>query len=241
MNLTKPAHSLAGNKLFLPVFSLAFASAACCALLAARIAISGHWRQLYLVWNLFLAWLPLIFALVSAHLHSSDKLRGWLSISAAVAWLIFFPNAPYILTDLTHLRASSHERFWVDLTLILLFGLTGLVLGFLSLYLMQRAVARRFGWPAGWLFAAAIAGLSGFGIYVGRFLRWNSWDILFNPLGLLADIARWLRDVPGRPGLLIFPVLFATLLLIAHVLLYALTHLRSGAASLPMTAPNSRP
>jgi uncharacterized membrane protein len=241
MNLaTKPAHSLTASSLFFPMSSLAFASAAGCTLLAARIAISGHWRQLYLVWNLFLAWLPLIFALLIARFDSSDKLRGWRSVSAALAWLIFFPNAPYILTDLTHLRSSSHERFWVDLTLILLFGLTGLVLGFLSLYLMQRVVARRFGWPAGWLFTAAVAGLSGFGIYVGRFLRWNSWDILINPLALLGDIARWLLNVPRSPGLLIFPVLFATLLLIAYTLLYALTHLSAGAAPLPMTAPNTR-
>src|SRR5262245_47950446 len=217
--------NLFAKELFFPISSLVFASATCCALLALRILISGHLRQLYLVWNLFLAWLPLVFALVMSGWDQTKQRRGWQLWAFALAWLIFLPNAPYILTDLTHVRASSHERFWVDLLLILLFGFTGLVLGFLSLYLMQCVVARRLGWPAGWFFATVVASLAGFGIYLGRFLRWNSWDILLNPFGLLADVGGWLVNIPYRPQSLILPMLFAALVLIAYVLLYALTHL----------------
>src|SRR4030095_16066312 len=84
------------------------------------------------------------------------------------------------------LGAKSHGRFWTDLVMILLFSLIGLVLGFLSLFLMQRLVARRYGWPMGGGFVSVVAALCGFGIYAGRFFRWNSWDVVFDPLSLVA-------------------------------------------------------
>jgi uncharacterized membrane protein len=115
----------------------------------------------------------------------------------------------------------------MDLVLILLFALTGLALGFLSLYLMQSLVARRLGWTAGWLFVAGTAALSGVGIYLGRFLRWNSWDVLLNPLELLRDVAHRVLNLPSdlQPALL--AGLFAVFVFLAYVLLYALTHLQT--------------
>ena len=156
---TTPANfPVALSRLFLPVGTVAFASAVACVLLVARIVLSGNWRQLYLPWNLFLAWLPLLFACLAARADAMTASNRWRFRAHAVAWLLFFPNAPYILTDLWHLPPNIHHRFWGDLVLILLFALNGLVLGFLSLYLMQTLVARRFGWVKGWLFAVAALG-----------------------------------------------------------------------------------
>ena len=211
-----------------PVGALAFASALGCFLLVLRVVLIGQARQLYLVWNLFLAWMPLFFALTAVCIaHTRPQRRGWF-IAAATAWLLFFPNAPYILTDLIHLGPKAHSRFWTDLVLILMFALIGLVLGFVSLFLMQRLVARRYGWPAGWLLVSIVAVLSGFGIYAGRFLRWNSWDVVFDPVSLVADSAYWLLSIPHSPRGVVIPALFATLLLIAYLMLYALTHLPSS-------------
>jgi uncharacterized membrane protein len=211
-----------------PVLTLGFASICGCGLLAARVLIAGNWRHLYLPWNLLLAWMPLLFALAAGRIEQEGKSRRWRFFAAAFAWLMFFPNAPYIFTDLIHLGPRSYAHFWADLVLILVFALTGLVLGFLSLFLMQRQVARRFGWPVSWLFVGGVAGLSGFGIYIGRFLRWNSWDVLLNPFGLFADIWQWFAGIPSRPALAAIPALFATLLFTAYLMLYALTHLPSG-------------
>ena len=133
MNLLPPLlrpvlnHPLRG-----PVLALAFASLIGCAVLAARVVITGHWRHLYLPWNLFLAWLPLLFALAAGRLQERRDARRWKFFAAAFAWLLFFPNAPYILTDLTHLGSQDHVHWWADLVMILLFALAGLVLGFLS-------------------------------------------------------------------------------------------------------------
>lgn len=211
-----------------PVGALAFVSVLACFLLALRVLFIGHARQFFLVWNLFLAWMPLFFAQTAVCLaQTRPQRRGWF-LSAAIAWLLFFPNAPYILTDLIHLGSKSHSRYWTDLVMILLFALIGLVLGFLSLFLMQRLVARRHGWPAGWLFVSVVAALSGFGIYAGRFFRWNSWDVVFDPVSLVADSANWFLTLPQSPRGLVIPMLFATLLFVAYLMLYALTHLPAG-------------
>ena len=215
------------HSLGLPLFALAFSSMVSCSLLAARILYTGHWRQLYLAWNLFLAWMPLLLALTVSGMHRADGLGllRWRFGTAALAWLFFFPNAPYIFTDLVHLGPRGHGLFWVDLVLIVMFAFTGLVVGFLSLYLMQRLVARRLGRPVGWMFVSGVTLLSGFGICIGRFLRWNTWDLLLNPVDLLTDLSHWVVLMPVNPKSAALPLLFAMLLFVAYVMLYALTQL----------------
>lgn len=208
-----------------PLVAVVFASGVSLALVAARMAWTGQIRDYrFLFWNLFLAWLPLVFAILAAEAHRDRPERNWAFRGLALAWFLFFPNAPYIFTDLIHLTATFHGRFWTDLVLILSCALTGLVLGFLSLFLMQNVVARSYGRAMSWLFVAAMAGLSGFGIYLGRFLRFNSWDVVFQPFALLRGVLRWVGDPLGHSNGA-FPALFATFLFIAYLMLYALTHL----------------
>ncbi len=211
----------------MPMLALLFASGVSVALVAARIVWTGNPRHGFLVWNLFLAWLPLLFALLACEEYREpERRRFWRFAGFAAAWLLFFPNAPYILTDLVHLPHYFHHRFWVDLVLILFCALTGLVLGFLSLFLMQEVVARMCGRTASWFFVASIAGLSGFGVYLGRFLRFNSWDVFFKPLALCHGIGKWAIDPPTYTTAYLFPALFSSFLFIAYLMLYALTHLQ---------------
>ena len=158
----------------MPVLALAFASVFCVVLVTARVLWTSNVHYSFLVWNLFLAWLPMVFALLCSERFHATRPWDWRFLGLAAGWLLFFPNAPYICTDLIHLTTHFYKRFWVDLSLILLCALTGLVLGFVSLYLMQSVVQRIFGRAASWCFIALVAALSGFGIYLGRFLRFNS-------------------------------------------------------------------
>jgi len=210
----------------MPMLALTFASSVCGALVVARIAWTRDFHYAFLIWNLFLAWLPLIFALLASEKYQNASGRNWRFLSLAGAWLLFFPNAPYIFTDLIHLTTRHLPHFWVDLVLILLCALTGLVLGFVSLYLMQSIVARICGRLASWFFIACVAVLSSFGIYLGRFLRFNSWDVLFQPVKLYHGIGRWAADPLASSNSFVFPALFATFLFIAYVMLYGLTHLQ---------------
>lgn len=219
----------------MPMLALLFASGVSLALVFGRIVWTRNLNYGFLVWNLFLAWLPLVFALLAHDEYQPGARRNWRFGGLAAAWLIFFPNAPYILTDLIHLTTSFYRHFWVDLVLILSCAVTGLVLGFVSLFLMQGVVTRMFGRLASWFFIAGVAVLSGFGIYLGRFLRFNSWDVLFQPLALCRGIGHWAGAPLAHPISCAFPALFATFLFITYLMLYALTHLQPALAAAPQT------
>jgi uncharacterized membrane protein len=176
--------------------ALLLASATSTLLVTARVLHTGRLTYVFLVYNLFLAWVPLFFAAAANFFdHRGTRPGAVLTVLCAAAWLLFFPNAPYLMTDLMHLRVQNNRLLWLDLTALQAFAWTGLALGFVSLTLVQRVVARRVGVRLSWLFAAATIGASAFGIYLGRFRRWNSWDILHSPAALLADAAATLASV----------------------------------------------
>jgi uncharacterized membrane protein len=158
------------------------------ALQVARVAYFGRLIHMGIVWNLFLAWLPLGFAWLAVRPGATPKVvRG----VAAMAWLLFLPNAPYLVTDLMHLRSSAGMPILYDVVQWFSAALCGLALGLVSLRWVQSAVSAWLGvWP-GRLFGLGALGAAGFGMYLGRYLRWNSWDVLVRPAALAQDI--WLR------------------------------------------------
>ena len=214
-----------GRQTAVPMLALSFASGVTVALVVARIIWTRDIIYGSLVWNLFLAWVPLAFALLASEEFHVGENRSWRFVGFAGAWLLFFPNAPYICTDLVHLTTYFYQHFWVDLVLILLCALTGLLVGFVSLFLMQGVVRSLFGNLASWLFIAAVAAMSGFGIYLGRFMRFNSWDIIWKPVALSRGIGKWASNPLAQSNAFAFPMLFALFLFITYLMLYALTHL----------------
>ena len=178
------------------IAALAFATAVCLVQLAVRAVYARSTGYSGLVWNLFLAWLPMLGALLAYNLGRRGRWRDWLLVlPCLVFWLLFFPNAPYILTDILHLQPRGNVPLWYDLILLISFAWTGAFLGLISLYLMQSLVRRSAGVWVGWMFALGVLALSGFGVYLGRFPRWSSWDVLANPSGLLLDIAHLVRNI----------------------------------------------
>jgi len=149
------------------------------ALITARVFVTHQITFVFLLWNLFLALIP--FGISTMLGISAGPLRGRLLLPVGAVWLLFFPNAPYILTDLFHLEPRSGVPYWYDLGLILSCAWNGLMLGYASLLEMQNLVRRRLGAGLGWAFVMVALVLSSFGIYLGRYLRWNSWDVLTNP------------------------------------------------------------
>ncbi len=220
----------------MPVMALLLASGISVALVIARIAWTGKLGYAFLAWNLLLAWLPLVFALLACDAYHKKSGRNWRFIGLGAAWLIFFPNAPYIFTDVIHLTTKYYFHFWIDLVLILTCAVTGLVLGFVSLYLMQSVVMRMVGRWASWFFIAAVAALSGFGIYLGRFLRLNSWDVVLSPLKLCRGIGHWALNPLSPSTSYAFPALFATFLFVTYLMLYALTQLKPALTTSPQPA-----
>ena len=156
-------------------------------LIILRVERTGSGYYLFLLWNLFLAGIPLV---ASTCLRLARRGRSPLIIQAGCFgfWLLFLPNAPYILTDLLHLTATSPVPAWYDLALLLSCAGTGLLLGYLSLIDVHDIVAETLGQAIGWVLALSSLLLTGFAIYLGRFLRWNSWDVLARPT-IMFDIA----------------------------------------------------
>ncbi len=142
---------------------------------------------IFLNWNLFLAFIPWgISSLLIIYPKMQKKI---LLIFIFPLWLLFFPNTVYILTDIIHLRHTHYGLFWYDLFLVLTFALTGLLLGLISLLDVEKMLLKYFNAKFTTLIIVAIIFISSFGVYLGRFLRWNSWDIINQPFTLLYDIA----------------------------------------------------
>lgn len=176
---------------------------------------------LFLLWNLFLAWIPYLAALRAERLARRRAhgvwVGGWLLL-----WLIFFPNAPYLVTDFIHLRHRLPVPVWYDLTLLFACASTGLLLGLLSLHEVQGVLRRRFsGFLTGALLFGAI-GLGGFGVWLGRFQRWNSWDVATNPLSLFGDLTHTLSQRQGFVTALGMSVLLSGILLVGYGVLRVL-------------------
>ncbi len=208
--------------------SLVFTTLVCLALLAVRYVYTENWQYMFLAWNLFLAWLPVLCALFAYNAYKRRGRLSWLVVAGcALAWLLFFPNAPYILTDLMHLAPRPDAPLWFDVLLVLAFAWTGLCLGLVSLSLMQALVRRAAGTLASWVFALGVLSLSGAGIYLGRFLRWNSWDVFISPGGILADVMAAVQHPLLHARSVVFSGLFSLFLLSAYCMFFALTHLHA--------------
>jgi uncharacterized membrane protein len=205
-------------------FLLASATIFSVAVWRVRSEYSGTVHYAFLIWNLFLAWIPFIIAYFT---YTLTLKRHWVYVVIPIAaffWMIFFPNAPYILTDLQHLAGQWADLpVWYDVMMLIWFAFTGLLLGMVSLFLMQEIIRREFGRWVGWGFVTLVAGLSSAGIYMGRFLRWNSWDIIFNP----SDIALYTIQSAQDPNLqsIGFTGLFAAFFLFLYITLYTFAHL----------------
>ena len=216
-----------------PVFALALASACLTALLVIRAIYGCEVRHLYLVGNLFLAWLPLLFAVLAVERFTvTNHPRDRKFLALAIAWLLFFPNAPYIFTDLVHVAKYWRPSFWAELMLVLLGALTGFLAGFLSLQVMHGLATRLWGRARGWFFVAVVSGLSGFGVYLGRFLRLNSWDVL-NPVRLVERTGEAAWNLATQWQHTKFFILFSLFLLLGYVMLFALTLQRQESATMP--------
>jgi uncharacterized membrane protein len=168
--------------------SLLLLTVLCCILLIIRAVETQHVQGIFLLWNLFLAWVPLFFALVARRLSSSalpfaKSTQTFIYVTLAL-WLLFFPNSPYIITDLMHLGEFEAHILWFDAVGFFVAALAGLATGLYSLYVAHQVLNRLTNSLIAWCIVSVSVILSGFGLYLGRFIRFNSWDLFTNPVHL---------------------------------------------------------
>jgi uncharacterized membrane protein len=222
----------ASRRRVLAVGALALTSGFGVALVAFRIAYTGSSEYRNLVWNVVLAWIPFLVALVVYDRHRRGASWGQLALPTAV-WLLFLPNAPYLVTDLKYLGEIGGAPVWFDVTMLTTFAWVGLLLGFVSLHLMQTVAERSFGVAVSWLAAFGVLALSGFGIYLGRFERWNSWDVIRNPAAIAGDLAAGLSDPLDYPRALGVTIALGAFLSLGYLVLYSFLRLAAVEADEP--------
>lgn len=198
---------------------------------------------LFLVWNTFLAWIPMGLAVIldAVILVRSKWLKLLLLLVMGPIWLFFYPNAAYMITDLLHpfgkltiegYRFWHEMPFWNHLFPVLFVALLGLVLGCLSLASVHRLVTLSLGKMVGWVFAVTVLALSSFGIYLGRFIRWNSWDILQEPLYVLKETALYFTDAGNLLHAAAFCKWIFLITLFSYVVMEMFGGIRRGSADL---------
>ena len=185
-----------------------------------RTLLIGSLEYAFLIWNIFLAWIPLGLAYTASVFAWKRRFLIFTLPLVLILWILFLPNAPYILTDLLHLGQPKPDvPLWFDMLLLIWFAWTGLLLGVVSMFLMHDIMRRQFGRVAGWIFVFAAGTLCSLGIYIGRFLRWNSWDLLFSPLEYLHDFMYYAT----HPSLqsIVFISVFSAFFILFYITLYA--------------------
>lgn len=198
-------------------YSVIPATLLACLLLVGRISMIQNLQYSHMIWNLFLAWIPFLASLVALAWHQRFPRQSWMLVVPGAIWLLFLPNAPYLGTDFVHLVRIPSPVIWYDIGLLLAFTWAGLSLAAVSLSIMHRITDDVIGRFGGWLMVVSTVGLSGFGVYLGRFRRWNSWDILLQPQSLLADAFAQLAHPLSQPLAYQVSLVFAALLLVSYL------------------------
>lgn len=143
----------------------------------------------YLIWNLFLAWIPLALSLWLGKVLQRKLWSSWEALLATFLWLGFLPNSFYMITDFIHIQEVPRVNLLYDVVMLTSFILTGLLLGCISLYMVHHNLLQRLRRRTAHIVIAGVLLVCSFAIYLGRDLRWNTWDILVNPGGILIDVS----------------------------------------------------
>lgn len=188
-------------------------------MLVVRRTATSELSYLFLFWNLFLAGIPVLTGLA---FETSMRHRRRASSAAWFAvWLLFLPNGPYLMTDLVHLRQTDGVPLWFDALTLVSAAVAGLLAGFVSLRFVHGACAAAWGELRGWAVALAALALCGFGVYLGRFARLNSWDVLTRPHKLLYSSTA--ASPLDNPEALLVSALFSSFLVVSYAVVMAMT------------------
>lgn len=166
----------------------------------------------YLMWNLFLAWLPLLFTVLLERILKHKLWSSWGALAVTALWLVFLPNSFYMISDFIHIPEAHRADILYDVVMMTSFIVNGVILGYLSVYIIHRQLGARLRPRNANIVIGTVFFLCSFAIYLGRDLRWNSWDVLVNPGGILIDVSDRLLHPAAYPLMFTATIGFMVLL-----------------------------
>lgn len=206
---------------FLRLFwALIFSNAVSVGLFTARAIEVGNNRYWFLLWNLLLAWIPLLFAVI---LGIRLRRTSWLAVSnlfLTVLWLGFLPNSFYILTDFIHLHVSGEVSLLYDIVMLSSFVFSAFTVGLISLLVIHHELIKHVKVRDAHVLIGLVLLICSFAIYLGRYMRWNTWDVLVNPAGVLFDVSDRIIDPAASPQFLVTTLTFFALLVSIYVVVW---------------------
>jgi uncharacterized membrane protein len=182
----------------------------CVSLIIIKVVYTQKFHYIFLIWNLFLAWIPLF---MTRFIVKRKRPNVYKFAVVFFSWLLFLPNAPYLITDLIHLKESPSGLIWFDGMIIFSIAITALYFGLLSTHFIHQTLLRFTSKAISWCIILASFLFSGFGVYLGRFGRWNSWDIFTQPFSLLSDCLNCLSDFQA----IVMTISFSTFLTFSYL------------------------
>ncbi len=183
---------------------------------------NGNFANTYLVINLALAWIPILLVVWLQRLLRVRLWSSWLPLIITLLWLSFLPNSFYMLTDYIHLHEVERVNMLFDLVMFSSFILNGLILGYLSLFLVHQEFLKRLSRRASALLVGGVLLLASFAIFIGRDLRWNTWDVVLNPASVIFDVSDRLINPSAHPQMISTTVSFFALLTSLYVVIWCM-------------------
>lgn len=153
-----------------------------------RVIIWGKMSLIYILWNILLAFIPFLISFILLSLSKEKKLSKIIFIIGFIIWMLFIPNAPYIVTDFIHLGEIHSVPMIYDVFLIFSSASVGLMLGFHSFFHIEQIIKTKYSPRFTSLIMGLIMIIISFGIYLGRFMRFNSWDVFVNHTSLIKNV-----------------------------------------------------
>ncbi|MDB5184848.1 MAG: hypothetical protein JWN38_656 [Candidatus Saccharibacteria bacterium] len=207
------------------VTALSLASLASVGLFCGYALVNDDVGYDFMIWNLLLAWIPLLLA-YRLTLVLRDKLwSSWEAIIMTLLWVLFLPNSFYMISDYIHLQDVSDNRVLYVATMFSSFIFTAMLLGLSSLYLVHLEFRKRYSGRASTGILTVLLLICSFAIYIGRDLRWNSWDLFLNPSGLIFDMSDRLLQPLTYPQMFVVTGSFFVLLSAAYYIAWSTVRL----------------
>lgn len=183
----------------------------------------------YLLWNLALAWIPLVLILWLERVLRARLWSSWLPLFLTIIWLSFLPNSFYMITDFVHLHEIPRNDMLFDVVMFTSFVMNGMMLGYLSLYIVHQELLKRLSRRMSAALVGGVLLLSSFAIYIGRDLRWNTWDVLLNPASVIFDVSDRILNPAAHPTVFSTTISFFVLLASVYAVVWHIMRVSKAA------------